>query len=286
MKNFFLVNKKGESSNFTLDEFVRIVLAVIGLLIIGYLAYNLFFVNPSNEKAKGTFNNIISVEIDKINNGGEANLEGVFIPNPSDWEIVGFVEGEKPNQCVGESCVCLCDISGWDSQEAIIKKCDEKGFCKIVEDLVPFEIIKIPSGGFNLLIKKTIMGFQIGGESAFEEELFCAEDSVDALYNLITNLWGFDVRDSAEVQISKPEGWEILSFIDEDRPTKCNNNPCICVCNVNSEDSKMIQMEKCDCLGVCKNVENLFWFPNINIFSSGTLVKANKKEGGIEINVG
>jgi hypothetical protein len=65
---------------------------------------------------------------------------------PSGWSLFSFVgEKEKPNQCAGENCLCICDeISSltdlWSDQ---IEECSESGACAIIknlEEFSPFEI--------------------------------------------------------------------------------------------------------------------------------------------------
>jgi hypothetical protein len=149
------MNKKGESSTFLPEEVIRIIVAIIGIGLLVYIVF-LFISNSTADKAKASMNNVIYAEIERLNSGGEENPSGILVPNPSNWEIIGFTGEIKPNLCIGENCICICDVYAIDSVKTQAEKCDQikKGFCVPVKNLLPFKKIKILSDGVYLSIKK------------------------------------------------------------------------------------------------------------------------------------
>lgn len=162
MKNNFLKNKYGESSTFLASKVVKILIALVCVIFLVYLLTQIWYgaTKDSNYKKAEASLEKISLEIQRINDGEIENPDGVPIPNPS-WEIISFTESEKPNVCVNENCICICDINFLDNEKSQAKKCDEKGVCKVVENLVKFETIKISGSGIFLSIKKTEKGIEI-----------------------------------------------------------------------------------------------------------------------------
>jgi hypothetical protein len=79
--------------------------------------------------------------------------------------MYSFIEGTKPNSCLNENCVCICDnvaIKMIKSQE---KKCDEKGVCLIVPSLSTLNLDLEIRGADNVLfigIKKQSEKIMIG----------------------------------------------------------------------------------------------------------------------------
>jgi hypothetical protein len=160
MKKFFS-NKKGEEVIGLLPtKVVKLVLAVICILILVTLAVKLWF-NSSAEQAEASLK-LISNEIERLNSGGAENSAGMQIPNPAGWDILSFTENEKPNLCVGEKCICVCDVNFLDNVKSQAGKCDKKGVCEAVTDLVSFDRIAIKTAGATfILIKKTEKGIEI-----------------------------------------------------------------------------------------------------------------------------
>lgn len=118
------------------EEIWGLVLAVMGIVLLGFFAFKLFnfFVDADMKKAQ-TFIDDLAGKIDTLKDG-ESNtfaLRGV-----SDWVLVGWnknvdvaLEGQtigkdlKPQKCFDKNCICLCEKS--------ITKCQEVGYCREID---------------------------------------------------------------------------------------------------------------------------------------------------------
>jgi len=133
-------NKKAE---LTTTEIVKIILAVIGISILIYLAVNLYgiFLKKTDiEQAEASLNDLY-FKIKKVESGEDNNVE-VLIHNPTGWRITSWPgdNRDKPEQCVQNYCVCICD--GKD-----VLDCNNNGVCKNVGKEVDV-FGDIPSGKF------------------------------------------------------------------------------------------------------------------------------------------
>ena len=130
------------------EETLKIVIAVISISFLVYFLSSLYFANQSSkelELAEATLERIGDI----IKDLSEGNLELQDISNPQGWYLFSFTENEKPNTCIGKSCLCICDevlidngffglISGRQAEE-----CNEKGVCLAVPELKKFNEIEI-----------------------------------------------------------------------------------------------------------------------------------------------
>ena len=125
---FFMNNKKG----FLLaEETLKIVVAIICIIFLIYLLGAIYSSNVSSRKmgeATETLSRMNSI----ISSLEEGESESQDILDPTGWHLYSFVEGEKPNSCLNNNCLCICDNSLLTSQ---LKKCDDKGVCLEVENL-------------------------------------------------------------------------------------------------------------------------------------------------------
>jgi len=151
--NFFPKNCKG----FLLgEETLKIILAVISIGFLIFLLTALYYSLTGSEKIKqadASLNNLVLNEINLVDSGQYTEKQ-VHVPNPLDWIILSFIgEDKKPNSCLGENCLCICeeaiDLFDWQ-----IKRCDEKGACTLIPNLKKFDKIKIEQNGIDILIKK------------------------------------------------------------------------------------------------------------------------------------
>jgi hypothetical protein len=154
---------KSKRGNLLTEEVLKIIIAVICIGFLIFLLVSLYFSVTGEQKKKEaeaimTSDNGLAKEIVRVNQGGMANEQGFLIPNPSGWYIFSFVgEDLKPNLCIGENCVCICEnvvINIFNWQKRQINKCDDKGSCTIVSNLKKFDKIKIESKGTYLSISK------------------------------------------------------------------------------------------------------------------------------------
>lgn len=154
-KKFFPKNRKG----FLLgEETLKIVIAVICIVFLIYLLVAVYFNVTGEQKVKeadASMKSLLVPEIERINDGGAYNSQGILIPNPSDWSIFSFVgEEKKPNSCMGENCICICENAFPDLFDWQIKRCDKKGVCNSIVNLAKFEKIKIGKTGVQISIQK------------------------------------------------------------------------------------------------------------------------------------
>jgi len=156
-------NKKG-AIDLLSGETLKVLLAVLGIGILVTLVVNIWYAlsgDSNYAKAEASLNNVIYAEIQRINSGETENPSGIMVPNPSGWDIIGFTENIKPNSCVGEKCICICDVYFFDTEKSQATKCDNEGICQVVENLVKFDKIKIASAGTALSIKLTEQGIEV-----------------------------------------------------------------------------------------------------------------------------
>jgi hypothetical protein len=135
------------------EETVKIVIAVIciGFLVTLLVLIYLSATGTQKTKEAVTFMEVLKKNIQTVDEGGEINDEGILIQNPAGWYVFSFVDNDKkPNQCLGENCICIC-AADWFTQ---IKTCDSKGACIPVSNLKKFNTFKIDNGGTFIFLKK------------------------------------------------------------------------------------------------------------------------------------
>ncbi len=118
---FFSKSKKG---NWTLEEFLKLVLAVIGISILFGAATSFAGIFMQDNKLKQAEASLekIYFAIEEVRNG--ENQAEVFLESPNKWFIVTWPQTrheDKPSQCKGDYCICICKV-----------QCDEedKAYCK------------------------------------------------------------------------------------------------------------------------------------------------------------
>lgn len=140
------------------EETLKIVIAVICIIFLIYILVALYFsiTGEQNLKfAENNMKNLISPEINRIDSGGNYSEQGILIPNPADWTIFSFIgNDQKPNSCVQQNCICICETAFPDLFDWQIKRCDEKGSCSVISNLKKFDKIKIEKAGTAILIQK------------------------------------------------------------------------------------------------------------------------------------
>jgi hypothetical protein len=129
--NNFKKNKKGFMLG---EETLKIIVAVICIVFLVYILVAIYNSNNSAKKIEDSKN--VLARIGTIASSlEEGEIENQDIPNPEGWHLYSFIEEKKPNSCLNENCLCICDnvlIKKISSQE---KKCDEKGACLIMPTL-------------------------------------------------------------------------------------------------------------------------------------------------------
>jgi len=165
----FFMGRKQKKGMLLASEVVKLVIALIGISLLIYLLFSLYYTNIHDKElnqAKDTIGRMKDI-IQRVNSGGVVS-EKLTDVSPSSWEIFSFVGGDKkPNSCVEENCLCICDSVSYDNllwfKDRQLSECDNSGVCVIVKNLNKFsnfEIEKPSNGGTNVEISK--LGDKIG----------------------------------------------------------------------------------------------------------------------------
>lgn len=115
-----------------MPETLKIILAVLGILILIYLAASLygFFVKDNKEKQAQASLEILNSKIKLVESGAQKEIK-FLIESPNDWYIIAWPyqdESEKPQQCAGDYCICMCESAY--SKFGVLDECNKKGICK------------------------------------------------------------------------------------------------------------------------------------------------------------
>jgi len=130
--NKIIKNKRG----FLLaEETLKILVAVICLIFLSYILIALYNSNTSAKKLDEAKNVLSRVET-IILSLNEGTIESQDIPYPKGWHLYSFIGEEKPNSCLNSNCLCICDNVLIEAIKSQAKKCDEKGACLVVPNLV------------------------------------------------------------------------------------------------------------------------------------------------------
>ena len=157
-------NKKGD---LTTEEILKIILAVIGISILFYLAYQMYAIfgkDSELEKVKSYANELEKI-IKDIEEGENKEL---MILGLEKWAVTGWpfdpgiFSGEKiPDRCLLEGwSKCICFFGNWDSWEnsyAIDRfnrgkykdLCDKRGVCFDVSDFSNLVVDSTGSSNIN-----------------------------------------------------------------------------------------------------------------------------------------
>ena len=157
------MDKKQKKGMLLASEVVKLVIALIGITLLVYLLYSLYYTNAHEKdlnEAKATIGRIKDI-IQRLE-AGKIDSEKVTDINPSGWSFFSFIGSEKkPNSCTGEDCLCICD-KVYDNilwlKNRQIKECDQSGVCIVVKNLnkfEPFEIQDTSNGGTNIQISES-----------------------------------------------------------------------------------------------------------------------------------
>ena len=129
------MRKRGD---ITLTNFLELILAVVGLVLIGYLIYSFYqaAVNGEAQVAKNTLSSIEGkINLLKVGEVGNYAIKGPCKKNAKtadecEWMLTGWSKNEagRPDKCYFESCVCVCPSAKTDLE--IKNTCQNDGFCK------------------------------------------------------------------------------------------------------------------------------------------------------------
>ncbi len=142
------MNKSGK---LLASETLKMVLAVISIGFLVYLLAAIYFASSDAEKriqAESTIERIKEI-ISRLEFQIDVSSENITDIVPAKWNVFSYTGAEKkPNSCVDENCICICDevlvedVFGF-FQDRQIKECAEDGVCLIVSNLKELENIEI-----------------------------------------------------------------------------------------------------------------------------------------------
>jgi hypothetical protein len=150
--------KFSKGSVFGVENFGSIVIAVLAIIVLGFLAVNLYglFADKDMKNASAFVDSLVS-KIDALDEGQENTF---FLQAVKGWILVSWdkdtpvaTDGEvisidkKPQRCFNENCLCFCSES--------INNCQEKGYCRVID-----RKIEVSSYGSASSTKTYSAGFQ------------------------------------------------------------------------------------------------------------------------------
>lgn len=152
-------NKKG--INFLGEETAKILIVAVCIMFLVYFFGALVFSAIGSEQLKQADSILNSEEgIVSLIKSGKDNLD-FKIPAPTGWYLFGFKE-KKPNNCLQESCLCLCEKVGGISlalnKDAQLERCDKKGKCVVVSNLKESFEIEIEKGKLTSILIQQLNG--------------------------------------------------------------------------------------------------------------------------------
>lgn len=135
MENFNK-NKKG----FLLaEETVKIIVAIICILFLIFILLAIYNSSTSGAKLQQAKDVLLRTQA-IMSSLKEGESENQDVPNPSGWYLYSFVEQVKPNSCLNEKCLCICDHSVLKLLTSLPKRCDKDGTCIVVSNLAAAKI--------------------------------------------------------------------------------------------------------------------------------------------------
>jgi len=113
-------------ADITVEEIVKIGLAILGIVLLLYLSVSLYGIFTFEKEVNQAHSSMDRIEtnIQKIINK-EITESEFFIEGPDRWELVLFpkpTNSEKPGNCEN-NCLCLCKTPKVDV-------CEESGVCR------------------------------------------------------------------------------------------------------------------------------------------------------------
>ena len=133
-------NKKGM---LLAEETLKMVIAIIVIVFLVYFLVNLYFGKLKNDAIKSSEQLLISSDqsikniIETLKEGESKNLilqrVGTFGDN---WHLFSFTGSEeKPNQCAGKNCLCICDDVPSEILKTQANECNKNGVCVVIQNL-------------------------------------------------------------------------------------------------------------------------------------------------------
>ncbi len=129
------------------SETLKMIIALICISFLIYFLGAMYFSKvESSEKVNA---NALIDRIKEIVASGNFDSVEIGEVSPAGWIIFSFTEEDSviPNQCAGESCLCVCDEVFVDVGDRQIGECDDNGVCVKIGKLMELPDIKIKGGG-------------------------------------------------------------------------------------------------------------------------------------------
>jgi hypothetical protein len=149
--------KKNKRGFLLAEETLKIIVAVVCIIFLVYILVAVYNSNSADKKIEQAKEVFLGGE------GGVPGIEGIIsslgegesqtkdIINPQGWHLYSFVGEEKPNFCLNQKCLCICENSLIEQLNSQAKKCDEKGACLVTPSLAIAEIDFKINGARNAL---------------------------------------------------------------------------------------------------------------------------------------
>lgn len=150
-----LSKKMNNSGMLLVEETLKMIIAVIALGFLIYFLVSIYFAKVQGNELNQANANIELIRKEVLN----PTEKGVILNNPIGWNLFSFIEDKKPNACVNENCLCICDEVLIESfvffnKNRQFDECNEDGACLGVSNLQSFEKIEIRKLT-KILIKKS-----------------------------------------------------------------------------------------------------------------------------------
>ncbi len=152
-----LIKKKGA---WTVEEFGKIVIAIIGILLM--IPLIILLVNIFSDDEEANAQNFIKsldgkIENLKVGETGKFPMQGL-----DDWVLTGWSDKDegKPDKCFFNSCICVCPVEG--DGEGLSGKCQEGGFCRGVEE--EKVLISFRKEAINIVLAKKLLEIVVSKE--------------------------------------------------------------------------------------------------------------------------
>ena len=136
---------------------LKVIIAVICILFLFYLLFRLYssYQDKKNlDMAEASLRELV----EKINEAKEKGNSEVILLNPEGWWVIAWPyknENKKPNQCLGNYCICICDIGL--GRTSSLEKCNSRGICNDFNE-------KITTGDSPIPIKDPPVSLNIKNE--------------------------------------------------------------------------------------------------------------------------
>src|SRR3989344_6071467 len=125
------MKKKGETE-LTIPEFLKIVLAIAGIILVIFFGYKLYKIasEPTDFKSARNLLEDITTKINILNSGQSNDFTFQGFPRANEWYLQAWPRGsptdEKPEDCFLETCICICKNNCLDKNYAICETINYK----------------------------------------------------------------------------------------------------------------------------------------------------------------